>query len=317
MIYDYKVSVIIPIYNTERYIQQTLLSACNQTLQNIEIICVDDGSTDKSKDIVQDQAERDPRIKIIRQLNGGLSVARNTGIVNARGKYLYFLDSDDVIESDLLEQCYHLCENENFNFVTFDSDIYNPEKLTEANGLKYNRSNCLHANVTYSGYEAFNLQLAKMDYTPSVPLLFIRSEFIKDNNLSFYPGIIHEDQIFTALLYLKAQKVGYIPKQLFHRRIRFNSTMTSKFSWKNVHGYLTATDVLIRSKKQFSPEAGLLIDILLSQTLDSIIHWQAYKLPKDERISLTVICLHRYMKYIRYRSIFYLFLKSIFKKKAQ
>lgn len=317
MAYDYKVSVIIPVYNTEKYIRQTLMSACNQTLQDIEIICVNDGSTDKSGDIIQEHAERDPRIKVIKQLNGGLSVARNTGIVNARGEYIYFLDSDDFIEPNTLELCYNLCESEDYDFVTFDSDIYNPDNMPAGNSLKYNRSSCLVPNIPYTGMEAFNLQLAKMNYTPSVPLLFIRSSFITKNKLSFYAGIIHEDQIFTALLYLKAKRMGYIPQNLFHRRIRQSSITTSSFSWKNVHGYLTATDELIKSKQQFNSEADMLIDILLSQTLDSIIHWQAYKLPRDERMSLTIICLHRYMKYIKYSSIFHLFIKSIFKKKAK
>lgn len=315
MEYDYKVSVIIPVYNTEQYIRQTLLSACSQTLQDIEIICVNDGSTDKSEEIILEIAKNDSRIRIIKELNSGQSVARNTGIVNARGKYIYFLDSDDLIEPTALKLCYNLCERGGFDFATFDSDIYNPDNIHIGNSLKYDRSNCLLPNIIYSGIESLNLQLAKMCYTPSVPLLFIRSSYILNDKLSFRAGIIHEDQIFTTLLYLKAKKMAYMPLKLFHRRVRPNSTMTTSFSWKNVMGYLTVTDELIKSKSNLNQDANVVIDILLSQMLDSIIRWEAYKLPREERLSLTIICLRRYMKYIKYSSIFYLFIKSFIKKK--
>lgn len=314
MEYDYKVSVIIPVYNTEQYIRQTLLSACNQTLQEIEILCINDGSTDKSEEIIQDIAKDDTRIRIIKELNSGLSVARNTGIINARGKYIYFLDSDDLIEPNTLELCYNLCEKGIYDFATFDSDVYNPDQISLGNSLKYDRSRCLLPNIIYRGMDGLNLQLAKMCYTPSVPLLFIRSSFLLENKLGFRTGIIHEDQIFTTLLYLRAKKMAYIPTKLFHRRVRSNSIMTTSFSWKNVTSYLIVADELIKSKSTFNKEAETTIDILLSQMLNSIFRWEAYKLPRDERLSLTIICLRRYMKYIKYSSFFSLFAKSLLKK---
>lgn len=317
MAYDYKVSVIIPVYNTEQYIRQTLISACNQTLRDIEIICINDGSTDNSEDIIRECAKDDPRIKIIKELNSGQSVARNTGIVNARGKYLYFLDSDDLIEPNTLELCYELCEKGKYDFVTFDSDIYNPDNIPIGNSLKYNRNSSLLEKICYTGLESISLQLAKMDYTPSVPLLFIRLDYITNYKLSFRAGIIHEDQLFTALLYIKSKRMAYICKNLFHRRIRPNSTMSSSFSWKNVQSYLTVSDELIKEKKTLNHEACTTVDILLSQMLDTIIRWEAYKLPREERLSLIIICLRRYMKYINYSSVFYLFAKSILKKKAK
>jgi len=315
MAYDYKVSVIIPVYNTEEYIRQTLISACNQTLREIEIICINDGSTDNSEEIIRECAKGDSRIKIIKELNSGQSVARNTGITNARGKYLYFLDSDDLIEPETLELCYELCEKGKYDFVTFDSDIYNPDNIPIGNSLKYNRSCSLLEKICYTGLESISLQLVKMDYTPSVPLLFISLDYINNNKLSFKAGIIHEDQLFTALLYIKSKRMAYICKNLFHRRIRQNSIMAKSFSWKNVQGYLTVTDELVKEKKSSNSEACTIIDILLSQILDTIIRWEAYKLPREERLSLIIICLRRYMRYVKYNSIFYLFAKSILKRK--
>lgn len=311
MEYDYKVSVIIPVYNTEQYIRQTLLSACNQTLQDIEIICVNDGSTDKSEEIILEIAKNDSRIRIIKELNSGQSVARNTGIVNARGKYIYFLDSDDLIEPTTLKLCYNLCEKGEYDFVTFDYDIYNPDNTITDGILKCNRTNCLFPNVCYDGIESINLQLAKISYTVLVQVLFINSSFLHSIKLGFKAGIIHEDQIFTTLLYLNAKRMAYMPLKLFHRRVRPNSTMTTSFSWKNVTGYLTVTDELIKSKNKLGQEASDTIDILLSQMLDSIIRWKAHKLPREEKISLIIICLRRYMKYIKYKSLFILLAKSI------
>jgi glycosyltransferase involved in cell wall biosynthesis len=312
-----KVSIIIPVYNTEQYVHETVISACNQTLHEIEIICVNDGCTDNSPAILKALAESDNRIRIIDQLNAGQSVARNTGIVNARGKYIYFLDSDDLIDPNTLEECYELCERGNYDFVTFDSDVHNPSDITIGNGLRYDRSTSLFEKLCYTGIESINLQLAKTSYTPSVPLLFIRAQYIKDTKLSFHAGIIHEDQLFTALLYFRAKRMAYLPKQFFHRRIRSDSTMTTRFSWKNVQGYLTVTDELIKAKDTLSKEAQDTIDIILSQMLDNVVRWEAYKLPREERLSLAIICLRRYMKYIRISSIIYLFAKSIIKKKPK
>lgn len=311
MAYDYKVSVIIPVYNTEQYIRQTLISACDQTLRNIEIICINDGSTDNSEEIIRECAKNDPRIKIIKELNSGQSVARNTGIINARGKYLYFLDSDDLIEPDTLEECYKLCEKGKYDFVTFDYDIYNPDNISTENIMECDRSHFLFANIDYEGIDSLNLQLAEMSYTVLVQVLFINASFLRNIALSFKPSIIHEDQIFTTLLYLKAKKITYIESKLLHRRIRPNSTMTTSFSWKNVVGYLTVTDELIKAKTKLTPDAKQTIDILLSQMLDSVIRWEAYKLPRKEIFSLLVICLKHYMRYIRYKSLFFLFIKLI------
>jgi glycosyltransferase involved in cell wall biosynthesis len=315
--YSCKVSVIIPIYNSEEYIRETLSSVCNQSLHDIEILCINDGSTDLSRDIVAEIATKDTRIRIVDELNAGQSVARNTGIVQARGEYIYFIDSDDIIETETLEACYVTSEKGHYDFVTFDSDVFNPAKIEIGNSLKYDRSHCLFQQVCYKGIDSFNLQLAKMAYTPSVPLLFIRTSFLKASKLSFKAGIIHEDQLFAALLYLKAERMAYIPAKLFHRRMHSDSTMTTAFSWKNAQSYLTVTDELIKAKQGMSSEASDTIDILLSQMLDSIVRWEAYKLPREERLSLAIICFRRYMRYVRSSSLFYLFVKSIIKKKAE
>ena len=117
-----KVSVIIPVYNTELYVRQTIQSILGQTLHDIEIITVDDGSTDNSLSILSELAEQDHRIKIFAHKNQGVSVARNIGLEQASGEFIYFMDSDDLLEKDTLEICYQKCLDEQLDFVFFDAE---------------------------------------------------------------------------------------------------------------------------------------------------------------------------------------------------
>ena len=119
-----KVSVIIPVYNVEPYLKQCMDSVVGQTLKDIEIICVDDGSTDGSLDILREYAAEDNRIQIIEQKNAGAGAARNNGMRHATGKYLSFLDSDDFFEPRMLEKAYDLAEKDQADFVAYKSDQY-------------------------------------------------------------------------------------------------------------------------------------------------------------------------------------------------
>ena len=123
-----KVSVIIPVYNVEPYLKQCMDSVVGQTLKDIEIICVDDGSTDGSLDILREYAAEDNRIQIIEQKNAGAGAARNNGMRHATGKYLSFLDSDDFFEPRMLEKAYDLAEKDQADFVAYKSDQYHTEE---------------------------------------------------------------------------------------------------------------------------------------------------------------------------------------------
>ena len=121
-----KVSVIVPIYNTEKYVVECLESIVNQTLKEIEIICIDDGSTDNSIEIVKCYSN----IKIIHQKHSGLSIARNTGMQNANGEYIYFCDSDDILVTNALEELYNYSKKNNLDMLCFDGNtFYDQESL--------------------------------------------------------------------------------------------------------------------------------------------------------------------------------------------
>ncbi len=122
--YEPKVSVIIPVHNTEKYLKQCLDSIINQTLKEIEIICIDDGSTDSSLSILREYAQKDPRIGVLQQKNLHAGVARNAGITVARGKYLSVLDADDFFEARMLEVMCHQAEKDGSDVVMCTNSVY-------------------------------------------------------------------------------------------------------------------------------------------------------------------------------------------------
>ena len=152
------VSVIIPVYNTGSYLRDCLDSIVGQTLTDIEILCVDDGSTDDSPAILREYAAGDPRVKIISRENGGLSLARNTGIRAASGKYIYFMDSDDLLDADALTCCCSAMDRDALEFLCFNAEAFGNDeessRIAEAKNSAYYRR-VLHENHVYSGPELF------------------------------------------------------------------------------------------------------------------------------------------------------------------
>ena len=143
---SFKVSVIIPVYNTELYIKQTVESIQKQTLYDIEIIIINDGSTDNSLSLLLELSKQDHRIKIFSQENQGLSISRNTGLEKASGEFVYFMDSDDLLEKDALEICYQKCIAEKLDFVFFDAESFYAENTCPRN-YQYQRNLQISDNV--------------------------------------------------------------------------------------------------------------------------------------------------------------------------
>ena len=122
---DIKISVVMPVYNAGKYVSRAIRDVLKQTLTDIELICVDDGSTDNSTAIINGFVKKDSRVSCIRQSNAGPSVARNKGFVLAQGKYVIFLDADDMYEPTLLESLYNMAEADNLDVAVTRFDIYN------------------------------------------------------------------------------------------------------------------------------------------------------------------------------------------------
>ena len=306
-------SIIVPVYRSGPFLRDCLDSIRNQTLTDWECICINDGSTDNSLQVAEELAAADSRIQVYSQTNRGLSMARNAGITHAHGRYIYFMDSDDLLEKDAMELCYSKCEEKELDFVFFDAQSFFEENIRNAPALNYQRTDKLEDKV-YTGPEAINIQLQHKTYTPSACLNVIRTAFLEERQLLFYPDIVHEDQLFTTLLYLQARRTSCIQRSFFHRRIRKNSIMTCDFSLQNLKGYLTVAQEIVKFKQQTSEyEIRNTIDLYLSQMLNAVI-WQAHVLPYPYRLRLAWRCLFRYKKLISIRSIGVLLFKSIIHK---
>lgn len=232
-----EISVIIPVYNVEKYLSECLISVLNQEYENFEVICVNDGSADDSLKILQYFREKDKRIKIISQENQGLSGARNTGIENAKGDYILFLDSDDMLERYALGDLYKYAKESKTDFVNFDATVFFMNKdETDNNLIKYYVRNESYGIL--SGKDMFEKMIEKNEYCDSACLLFIRREWLKEKQLSFYPGILYEDCLFTTLCMMHADKVLHINHRYYKYRIREKSIMTSEKSSQNLYGRL-------------------------------------------------------------------------------
>ena len=234
-----KVSIIIPIYNVEEYLEECLVSALKQTLKEIEIICVNDGTPDASMDIVNKYAKTDDRIIIVEKENGGLSSARNAGMEVAKGEYVYFLDSDDYILEETMEVLYQEASADNLDNIYFDAEsFFESEDLKEEMSVyvDYYVRKADYSKVT-SGVELLRDLDENNEFRPSACLQMPKREFLLKHNIWFYNGIIHEDNLFSLECILEAERVKHIPKQFYMRRIRKESIMTATKEFKSSFGY--------------------------------------------------------------------------------
>lgn len=214
-------SIIIPVYNVEKYLRDCLDSVVGQTFADWEAICVDDGSTDGSAVILEEYAEKDSRFEIISQSNGGLSAARNTGMKAAMGDYIVFLDSDDWIEDNALEILSNELDDE-------DMLCFSGRRYFERDGL-YHDADMLKERSYASGMDYYNENaLQSRDFAfVCVVLRAYRRTFLIENSLWFKEGIYHEDNLFTPIACYYAKKVRQVSDCLYDYRVRANSITTT------------------------------------------------------------------------------------------
>ncbi len=224
--YGIGITVIVPVYNVELYLEECLDSVLCQTFRNYEIICVEDGSTDNSKAILQKYEQEYEEIHVIyHSVNKGLSEARNTGMEAARGKYILFLDSDDLFSCrNMLEELWQLGENYTLDIIYFDmikkfGDITIEEKQVLA--LEENEE----GKQIYSGQDMLCKFAQVRDYKTEACRQFFRRTFLRDKKIRFYEGILHEDNLFSFLCLMEAERVMNIKKTYYIYRQRDNSIM--------------------------------------------------------------------------------------------
>lgn len=230
----YKISVIIPVFNSSIYLEKCLSSIINQTLKDIEVILIDDGSTDNSLDIIKDYATKYNNIKYKSKKNEGQAIARNLGIQMASGEFVTFVDSDDYIELNMLEKLYNIAKLEKSDIVVCD---YVEE---------YNNKNIEKKSLYI---EADNIKRSYVLCVAGPCSKIINSDIFKKNDIKFLEGNIYEDLAVIPTLALYSDKISYCNEILYHYVIRQNSTMNQTKYSKKLESIFNVMDVLYSSFK--------------------------------------------------------------------
>lgn len=229
------VSIIVPVYNVEKYINRCVDSLCVQTYSNIEIILIDDGSSDDSGDLCDYYAGIDERIRVIHKKNSGVSEARNQGISSAEGQYILFVDSDDYVSSNIIETLYNAIQKYSLDIsACFFKRVLENAILDERNidnSDDYDIDICTGKEIIeriYHNYER-NIELVVWNK-------MYKRELFDKYEIVYPKGRYHEDIFVTYKLLYYALRVGIVQKELYYYRTRPGSIMTVKFSEKQLDG---------------------------------------------------------------------------------
>lgn len=233
------ISIIIPAYNVENYILACLESIMNQTYTDFEVICVNDGSTDDTQGVIDKVCDIDRRIVSVSKEHEGVSAARNYALKLAKGKYICFVDSDDYLVPDALTKLFEKMETNQLDIVFFDTNSFfeDEDMAQEHQVLMNNYDRKFDFYNAVKGADLFTEMVTTGNYRTNVVLMFLRRKFLEEIGISFYEGIIHEDNLFTFLCILQAEKAMYIPEKIYNRRIRKDSIMTKRKDIRNFTGY--------------------------------------------------------------------------------
>lgn len=220
------ISIIIPIFNVEQYLRECLDSIVIQNSNKVEIIMVNDGSSDKSEEIAKEYSEKYENFILINKVNGGLSSARNTGLENANGKYIMYLDSDDYFNSNAIEKIISIINLEDVDLIYF-SGIKLFDNIEKG---KYNVQNygSICEKSICSGLKLYKDLIEQESYFTGVYYQVVKKDLLSDYNIKFINGIIHEDHLYTYQVFSVAEKAISIKDKLYVYRVRENSIMTSK-----------------------------------------------------------------------------------------
>ncbi len=289
-----KVSIVIPVFNVEDYLDECLLSAVNQDYGNIEIIIVNDGSTDSSGEIIDKFKSQYPNIQSVKTKNKGQSSARNLGLEMATGDYILFLDSDDWFDKNTVSLCIQKITKYNLDIVLFSADVFfdgevaeNKTELDEYYVRSIQINSILQAKYLFTE----ELRLNRYIVQPCM-YMFDRIKYL---NLRFYPGIIYEDNLFTTHLLLEHMdaSVMCLPNKLYHRRLRPQSTVTGSKQQRHIDGHFVVIDELAKMVPHYEKLekkalkqliTNLLFDLLL--LLNPVYGWH---IPMKVRLKILTV----------------------------
>ena len=284
-----KVSVIIPVYNVENYLRKCLNSLVNQTLKDIEIIVVNDGTLDNSQEIIDEYVKKYPKkVVSIIQENGGQGAARNTGLLHAKGEYIGYVDSDDYVEENMYEELYKKAKEE-------DSDIV-----------------ICGNNVVKENYEFLSKEDVDKEFLLGKMAVWnkiYKKNIIVDNKIQFRSKVWYEDLDFTMKVYFSSKKISYVDKPLYNYLLREGSTMNNNNIKRNLE-LIEAFDSLIdycKDKKIYnkvralspSPLANFILDDLEYKIAECMVvdaNGEAGKIVSEDKKSFTIMAQDKGIK---------------------
>ena len=243
-----KVSVVMPVYKAEAFLDDTLESVEKQTLKEIEIICVNDGSPDNSLEILKRHAANDGRIKIIDKPNEGAGAARNAGLRAATGEYLSFLDCDDLFESDMLEKAYAACKEKDADICIFRCDMFDDETGKTSSGAYALRKDYLPEKEPFAGRD-----IGDRIYFSTVGWAWdklFRREFIVKNNIEYQNQRTTNDMLFVFSALSIAERIITLENVFAHQRRNSGSSLsvTREKSWDCFYHALTALEGFLKEQ---------------------------------------------------------------------
>ena len=248
-------SVIIPVYNAAPYLAECLESILAQLPKDAEVICVDDGSTDNSAAILESFALREVRIKVLHQNNAGQSTARNHGLQQAQGDFIYFADADDALTGAYsFSQLIEVMTRDNLDVLFFDAVTkFDTPELATSSLIRPKWYIRVHQYLSvYTGPQLFAQFIANHEFTVLCQLMLLRRSFLCANNLRFQEGIFHEDNIFALHTILSAQRTSHRAWKFYLRKVHGGSVMTRKPTVRHLRGrianYQDVVDLLQQRK---------------------------------------------------------------------
>lgn len=278
-----KVSVIVPVYNVEEYIRECLDSLCNQSLADIEIICVDDGSTDSSKEILKEYESQQSNITVINQENKGLSGARNTGMKHASGEYIYFIDSDDMLVPTALEVMYFVADKLSLDLLIFKIINFDDETRQKIKSDYYDME-FLKDIVGENVFSHNDVSDVLFRIAVTIQGKLFKRELIQD--MEFVEGLIFEDNPFFIEAILNAKRIYFLDDYLYLKRVRSGSITQS--ADERFYDYIPISEMLIDICKRYGVY-DLYKSQLYAKTIGNIFFRftevsDEYKLPFFEKI---------------------------------
>ena len=253
-----KVSVIMPIYNAYDYLRPAMDSVLDQTLREIEVICIDDGSTDRSLEIIKEYQKSDERVRIVTENNAGPSIARNKGIVRARGEYMVFLDADDFYELDMLSRLYEAAKSNDLDIAVARFDIYNNKRSNFVPAIDEGHGDIFSGGAIASKNEYPDYILQST--TGYVWNKIFRTAFIKEKELLFAPELyVFEDVYFVCSALSLAERVGRIDNVLVHHRVYSDQSRAKLF-----RKYYAQVPIVYMRVKDFLMQKGMYVPLARS-----------------------------------------------------